>query len=108
MVRHLHDIAGGSILTAPAVADLENPETGALVAKYMGTMRDVPGAYRTRLFHAIRDLTADAYGGWKLVTNIQAGGGLFAQRIVARRHYDMDGAKRKALRLAGFEAGEAH
>ena len=108
MVRHLHDIAGGSVLTAPAVADLENPETGALVAKYMGTMRDVPGEYRMRLFHAIRDLTADAYGGWKLVTNIQAGGGLFAQRIVTRRHYDMDGAKRKALHIAGIAEGDAH
>ena len=57
--------------------------------------------------HAIRDLTADAFGGWKLVTNIQAGGGLFAQRIVTRRHYDMDGAKRKALRIAGLEEGDA-
>jgi 4-hydroxybutyryl-CoA dehydratase/vinylacetyl-CoA-Delta-isomerase len=71
----------------------------------MGTMNGVPGDYRTRLFHAIRDLTADAYGGWKLVTNIQAGGGLFAQRIVTRRHYDMDAAKRKALALAGLEEG---
>jgi hypothetical protein len=52
-------------------------------------------------------LTADAYGGWKLVTNIQAGGGLFAQRIVTRRHYDMDAAKRKALALAGIEQGSA-
>ena len=38
----------------------------------------VNGEYRRRLFHTIRDLTADAYGGWRLITNIQAGGGLFA------------------------------
>ncbi|HXK26417.1 MAG TPA: hypothetical protein VMS55_27385 [Myxococcota bacterium] len=42
------------------------------------------------------------------MTNIQAGGGLFAQRIVTRRHYDMDRAKRKALRLAGLDEGDAH
>ena len=35
MVRHLHDIAGGSVLTAPSIADLENHETGALIRKYM-------------------------------------------------------------------------
>ena len=35
MVRHLHDIAGGSIVTAPSMADLDNPETGPLVRKYM-------------------------------------------------------------------------
>ena len=97
MVRHLHDIAGGSVLTAPSIADLENEATGHLVRKYMSTMQSVDGVYRTRLFHAIRDLTADALGGWHAVTNIQAGGGLYAQRIVSRMHYDMDRAKRLAL-----------
>jgi 4-hydroxybutyryl-CoA dehydratase/vinylacetyl-CoA-Delta-isomerase len=68
----------------------------------MATREDVDGEYRTRLFHAIRDLTADAYGGWQQVTNIQAGGGLYAQRIVTRKHYDLDGAKQAALRVAGL------
>lgn len=96
MTRHLHDIAGASVLTAPSMADLDNPETGPLVRKYMATMDGVDGEYRTRLFHTIRDLTADAYGGWKLVTNVQAGGGLYAQRIVTRKHYDLDAAKELA------------
>jgi len=102
MVRHLHDIAGGSVLTAPAIADFEHPEVGELAKKYMSTMKGVDGEYRARLFHTIRDLTADSYGGWKLVTNIQAGGGLYAQRIVTRKFYDMDVAKQKALAAAGL------
>lgn len=102
MVRHLHDIAGGSVLTAPGRADLDNPETGDLVRKYMSTRKSVDGEYRTRLFHAIRDLTADALGGWNAVTNLQAGGGLYAQRIVSRMHYDLEGAKRLALERAGL------
>ena len=108
MVRHLHDIAGGSVLTAPAIADLENNEVGPLVRKYMAGADGVDGGYRMRLFHAIRDLTADAYGGWKFVTNIQAGGGLYAQRIVTRKHYDLDGAKQKALRAAGLAKEPQH
>ncbi len=108
MVRHLHDIAGGSVLTAPYISDLENPETGDLVRKYMSTKRDVDGEYRVRLFHAIRDLTADAYGGWQQVTNIQAGGGLYAQRIVTRKHYNLDGAKRAALQVAGIAEKDVH
>lgn len=108
MVRHLHDIAGGSVVTAPAVADLENPETGYLVRKYMRASKDVDGEHRTRLFHTIRDLTADSYGGWKLVTNIQAGGGLYAQRIVTRKHYDIQKAKAAALRVAGLSAADTH
>jgi 4-hydroxybutyryl-CoA dehydratase / vinylacetyl-CoA-Delta-isomerase len=108
MVRHLHDIAGGAVLTAPAPADFENPEVGDLARKYMSTGNDVDGEYRASLMHAIRDLTADAYGGWKFVTNLQAGGGLYAQRIVTRRHYDLDGAKRKALAVAGLSEEAVH
>lgn len=95
MVRHLHDIAGASIITAPGRADLDNAEVDPLVRKYMAGGGDVDGEYRTRLFHAIRDLTADAFGGWKQVTNVLAGGGLYAQRIVTRRHYDIEAAKQK-------------
>ena len=100
MVRHLHDIAGGSVLTAPGIADLENEQTGHLIRKYMSTKQEVDGTYRTKLFHAIRDTTADALGGWSAVTNIQAGGGLYAQRIVSRMHYDLERAKRMALEHA--------
>jgi 4-hydroxybutyryl-CoA dehydratase/vinylacetyl-CoA-Delta-isomerase len=99
MVRHLHDIAGGSVLTAPSIADLENPDVGPLLLKYMKTMDGVDGEWRVRLFHTIRDTTSDAYGGWKSVLNIQAGGGLYAQRIVTRKHYDLDGAKESARRF---------
>ncbi len=34
------------------------------------------------------------------MTQIQAGGGLYAQRIVSRLHYDFERAKRAALELA--------
>ena len=102
MVRHLHDIAGGSVLTSPSLGDLENPDVGPYVEKYMRTMEGVPAEDRVRLFHTIRDLTADAYGGWHLVTNLQSGGGLFAQRVVARKHYDMQRAKELARETAGL------
>ncbi|MCY3892280.1 MAG: hypothetical protein OXF65_03180 [Acidimicrobiaceae bacterium] len=106
MVRHLHDIAGGAVLTSPVPADFENPDVGALARKYMSTRHDVDGEYRARLMHTIRDLTADSYGGWKFVTNLQAGGGLYAQRIVTRKHYDLEAAKQKALAVAGLADAE--
>jgi 4-hydroxybutyryl-CoA dehydratase / vinylacetyl-CoA-Delta-isomerase len=102
MVRHLHDIAGGSVVTAPSTADLENPETGPLLDKYMATGGGVTGRYRTALMHAIRDLTADTAGGHRAVIQLQAGGGLFAQRLVTRKHYDLAAAKRRALDRTGL------
>jgi 4-hydroxybutyryl-CoA dehydratase/vinylacetyl-CoA-Delta-isomerase len=108
MVRHLHDIAGGGVATAPTLADLDNDEIGDWVRKYMATSRETDGEYRMRLFHAIRDLTADAFGGWHLVTNLQSGGGLFAQRIVSRKYYDIQRAKNLAREAAGLaDAGAA-
>jgi 4-hydroxybutyryl-CoA dehydratase/vinylacetyl-CoA-Delta-isomerase len=102
MVRHLHDIAGGTVLTAPSLRDLASPETGGYVAKYMRTMDGIDADYRLRLFHAIRDFTADTYGGWQHVTMLQSGGGLYAQRLVVHKHYDMTHAKNLARDAAGI------
>jgi 4-hydroxybutyryl-CoA dehydratase/vinylacetyl-CoA-Delta-isomerase len=102
MVRHLHDIAGGAVVTAPSMADFDNPDLKPLLDKYMGTGPDVSGEYRTKLFHAIRDTTADALGGWHQVTNLQSGGGLFAQRLVTRKNYDIERARALALKAAGL------
>jgi len=54
-----------------------------------------------RVFTLIRDMTADAFGGWHLVTALQAGGGLKAQRIMMARTFDMVGARTAALQAAG-------
>jgi 4-hydroxybutyryl-CoA dehydratase/vinylacetyl-CoA-Delta-isomerase len=102
MVRHLHDIAGGGVITTPSMADLDNPDIGDHLRKYLTGAPAVDGETRAKLFHAIRDSTADAYGGWHLVTNVQSGGGLFAQRLVTRKHYDMDRARELARRAAGL------
>lgn len=102
MARHLHDIAGGSVTTSPSIADLDNPDTGPDVRKYWQTRDGIDGEYRLRLFHAIRDLTADTYGGWQLVSRLHGGGGLQAQQIVSRKHYNMDKARALALKAAGL------
>lgn len=102
MIRHLLDIAGGSVFTVPAMADFDNPDVGPNLRKYMSTKSTVDGEYRARLFATIRNLTADEFGGWRLVAMLQSGGGLFAQRIVARGKYDFDAARERGLRAAGL------
>ncbi|MDQ6523460.1 4-hydroxyphenylacetate 3-hydroxylase N-terminal domain-containing protein [Nocardioides sp. LHD-245] len=102
MVRHLHDIAGGAVVTAPSMSDFDNPDLAPLLDKYMGTGSGISGKYRTQLFHAIRDTTADSFGGWHHVTNLQSGGGMFAQRLVTRKNYDIERARELALKAAGL------
>ena len=102
MVRHLLDIAGGSAITAPSMRDLENEDIGHLVRKYMGSKQSIDGAYRTRLFHAVHDLTTSAHGGAKYAGVMMGGGGLYAQNIVTRMRYDMDRAKHMAFDAMGW------
>lgn len=73
------------------------------VAKYHGAANfSTMVRHRSKLFHAIRDLTADALGGWHQVTNLQSGGGLFAQKLVTRKNYDIERARALALKAAGL------
>jgi 4-hydroxybutyryl-CoA dehydratase / vinylacetyl-CoA-Delta-isomerase len=101
MVRHLHDVAGGLTITLPEEADLLNEETGPYLRKYLAVREDTDVEQRMRVFSLIRDMTADAFGGWHLVTALQAGGGLKAQRIMMSRTFDMGGARNAALSAAG-------
>jgi len=100
-VRYLHDLSGGLVLTLPLESDLRNPESGKYIRKYLHTKPSVDVETRMRVYNLIRDLTADAYGGWHFVVALQAGGGLSAQRFMMNRTYNIAGAKAKALAAAG-------
>lgn len=100
-VRYLHDLGGGLVLTLPLEADLRNPDSGRYIRKYLHTKPGVDVEARMRVYNMIRDLTADAYGGWQFVVALQAGGGLPAQRTMMNRTYDMARAKARALAAAG-------
>lgn len=107
-VKYLQDLSGGLVITLPTETDLRNPESGKYIRKYLHTRQDVDVEDRMRVYNLIRDLTADAYGGWHLVVALQAGGGLNAQRIMMNRTYDMAAAREAALVAAGARDAQAH
>jgi len=107
-VKYLQDLSGGLVITLPTETDLRNPESGQYIRKYLHTRQDVDVEDRMRVYNLIRDLTADAYGGWHLVVALQAGGGLNAQRIMMNRTYDMAAAREAALVAAGARDAQAH
>jgi 4-hydroxybutyryl-CoA dehydratase/vinylacetyl-CoA-Delta-isomerase len=102
-VRYLHDLSGGMVLTLPMEADLRNEASGKYIRKYLHTKEGVDVETRMRVFNLIRDLTADAYGGWQFVVALQAGGGLSAQRTMMNRTYNLAQAKARALKAAGVK-----
>jgi 4-hydroxybutyryl-CoA dehydratase / vinylacetyl-CoA-Delta-isomerase len=102
----LHDIAGTMTVDCPTIADLENEVVGPLLEEALGTPDgSMSAAQRMRLFHYLRDLTADAYGGWSAVTRSLAGGGQYAQRLVTLKHYDLENAKQLARESVGIADG---
>ena len=102
MTHYLHDVAGGAVVTAPTIADLEHPVIGDYLRKYMRTMSEVEGEDRTRIFHVIRDLFADSFGGWDKVTNQVVDGGMHAQRMATLDAFDLEPARRRARMAAGI------
>lgn len=103
MIKYVHDLSGGLVLTQPLEADLRNPDTGPYIRKYLSTKQNVDVETRMRIYNFIRDYTADSYGGWHLVVALQAGGGLPAQRLMMNRTYDIGGAREMALKASGVK-----
>jgi 4-hydroxybutyryl-CoA dehydratase / vinylacetyl-CoA-Delta-isomerase len=106
MLSYLHDISGALVLTVPATADYDNQATHKYMEKYLRTMKGVTGEDRMKIFHLIRDISADQYGGWKKVTEQMIGGGLIAQRMNALDHYPLEHVKAKARAAARIEVRE--
>ena len=102
MTHYLHDVAGGAVITAPTMADLDHPEVGDYLRKYMRTMDGVRGEDRVRIFHVIRDLFADTFGGWDKVTSQVIGGGIHAQRMATLDSFDLEPVKARARLAAGI------
>lgn len=100
MLSYLHDICGGLVLTVPAAADYDNQATHKYMEKYLRTMDGVTGEDRMKIFHLVRDMSADQYGGWKKVTEQMIGGGLIAQRMNALDHYPLETVKARARAAA--------
>ena len=61
--RFLLEIAGGSVVTAPYVEDVNHPRAPSLVEKYYRGAAPDDAMLRLRVMKLIRDLVASEYGG---------------------------------------------
>jgi aromatic ring hydroxylase len=103
-LSHVQDLTGGLLVTAPGLADLENPETGRYIEHYLGGKKGVTARDRLKLINLISDLTAAAFGGYQAVLAIHAEGSIEAEKITILREYDAASAKSFARWAAGIGA----
>jgi aromatic ring hydroxylase len=100
---HVQDVAGGLLATYPAAEDLDHPQYGAALTRYMESAGDVSGRDRLRVLNMISDLTTGEYGGYQAVLAIHAEGSIEAEKLTILAQYGRDRAVQYANWLAGID-----
>jgi aromatic ring hydroxylase len=102
-MQHVQDIAGGLLVTYPAPEELDHPQYGAAVRRYLGGANGVDGAERLRVMNLISDLTTGEFGGYQAVLAVHAEGSIEAEKLTILAQYPREAALRYARWLAGLE-----
>jgi aromatic ring hydroxylase len=104
--QHVQDIAGGLLVTYPAPEDLDHPEYGERLARYLEADGAASGSERLRVLNLISDLTAGDYGGYQAVLAIHAEGSIEAEKLTILAQYERERAMDYARWLSGLDASE--
>ncbi len=100
VVRLMIEIAGGMVADMPSDKDMENPEIGPLLQKYLKGVEHVSTENRVRLFRLIEKL---AFESRDIVSNIHGAGSPETHKITVLRNTDLESLKKLAKNLAGIK-----
>jgi aromatic ring hydroxylase len=99
----LSEIAGGLPATLPYDKEMESPEVGHLVRKYLKRADEVSPEDIYRLFAWVSDYTCSSVAGVYQYAGVHGGGSPIMEDIAIIRTYDMGEKKQLAKWLAGIE-----
>ena len=99
LARLATDIAGGLLGTMPAAADLEDPEAGPYIKKYLAANPDFEVVDRMKVLRLIENLTAGAGAVGYLIESMHGAGPPTAQRIMIGRQAGLEGKVDSVKRL---------
>lgn len=98
IARLAHDVAGGILATMPSEKDLNSPEVGGYVRKYMAGVKGVSPENRMRILRLIENMTS----GTALVESMHGAGSPQTQKVMYGRLGKLDMKKKLAANLAGL------
>ena len=104
--RLAQDLAGGLVATLPSEQDLNHPEIGALIRKYLKGKEEIPTEDRMRILRLIENMTLGRNAVGYLTESMHGAGSPQAQRIMIQRAMQLEYKKRLAQVLAGIEIEE--
>jgi len=103
IARLAQDLAGGLVATLPSERDLNHPEIGKLIRKYLQGAKDTNAEDRMRILRLIECMTLGRNAVGYLTESMHGAGSPQAQRIQILRGMQLEYKKRLAYVLAGIE-----
>ncbi|MGH8460526.1 MAG: 4-hydroxyphenylacetate 3-hydroxylase family protein [Stenotrophobium sp.] len=104
--RLAQDIAGGLVATLPSEQDLDHPEIGVLLKKYLKGREGFSTEERVRVLRLIENMTLGRNAVGYLTESMHGAGSPQAQRIEIGRAMQLEYKKRLARALAGIATEE--
>jgi len=104
--RLAQDLAGGLVATMPSEIDLNHPQIGALLRKYLRGRADAPTEARLRIIRLIENMTLGRNAVGYLTESLHGAGSPQAQRVQIARAMQLEYRKRLARILAGIDEVE--
>jgi 4-hydroxybutyryl-CoA dehydratase / vinylacetyl-CoA-Delta-isomerase len=98
--RLMIDISGGFVADLPSEKDIENPEVGHLIKKYLKGKHTVPVENRMKMFRLVEKMAMESAD---TISDIHGGGSPEAHRVTILRESDLEAKKKAAKRLAGIK-----
>ena len=105
--RLAQDLAGGLVVTLPSQKELEHPEIGELVQKYLQGRAGISTEDRMRILRLIENMTLGRNAVGYLTESMHGAGSPQAQRIQIARQAQLDFKKALAQALAGIDPDAA-
>ncbi len=100
--RLAQDLAGGLVVTAPSQKELEHPELGAIIRKYLQGRKEIATEDRVRILRLIENMTLGRNAVGYLTESLHGAGSPQAQRIQIGRQMQLEFKKQLAKTLAGI------
>jgi len=101
--RLAQDLAGGLMVTLPSQQDLDHPDIGKLLRKYLKGRKGIPTEDRMRILRLIENMTLGRNAVGYLTESMHGAGSPQAQRIQIGRQMQLDFKKALAKNLAGID-----
>lgn len=102
IARIAEDIAGGLLVTAPSLNDLDHPEIGPMINKYLRGVDGINAGCRMKMLRLVETLTLGPASAAYRTESMHGAGSPQAQRVMIARLADFESKKQLAKNLAGI------